>query len=535
LAAFILLLLWVGRTAFLAELRAFKALLSSPSSSDTTKKTKTKSFAKFHDVNGFRQQAVAKFVRSNNDDNEEVVEDRNDITTTNNNNNMRATGSSVPPPPTGSSSRRGAIQESIDACDDAYRRIGHYPSIAPTWFELRKQHWDELSALYRMVDNKLGAYFYASRLGVRTPRILFCGRAEELYEDILLHGNATDNDADMDNDDNGLELMMKRFGRSFVSKPLDMSSAKGVRVVADGVERMKLDEPYKGYLQVMVEELVQSPGELKGKIPPDYKFYTQGGGSYALLKIDRNGDSACLAYADPNTPTWEATIFDEEDNDRCRRDEYAPSNWTMREEMTATIRTLLGPLDGSTYRVDLFEPESGPPILGEFTRSPHGGHHKGLLGCVHTHRILRNAVLDSPTSDDGTVVMSEFVKLKPWTIGTPYREGHWAARKFHENYTAAEETELRSELERWIEQFEEERRRRLERGDDDGGENNYGRTSREDALSMFPEADGFEDLPLLDKCRMAKSAQDEYWAGNNRRVEMPATSNRPKTPPRPTS
>ena len=69
--------------------------------------------------------------------------------------------------------------------------------------------------LLRMINDKLGGYMYATKHGIRTPRILFCGKAKDVPQ--------------------GMSL----FGNNYVIKPLTGHSAQGVKVIRYGVDTMK--------------------------------------------------------------------------------------------------------------------------------------------------------------------------------------------------------------------------------------------------------------------------------------------------------
>jgi len=73
---------------------------------------------------------------------------------------------------------------------------------------------NDLVEFYQVLNHKLGAYLYASKVGVQSPRIKYCGKAQDLPED-----------------------MSSQFGDKFVVKPLIGSSSKGVNIVVDGVDK----------------------------------------------------------------------------------------------------------------------------------------------------------------------------------------------------------------------------------------------------------------------------------------------------------
>lgn len=67
----------------------------------------------------------------------------------------------------------------MDSCDNEYNNNGEYPTIYEDIVNERRMRWRRAEAddnkvnIIQMINEKLGGLYYAAKLGVRTPRILF--------------------------------------------------------------------------------------------------------------------------------------------------------------------------------------------------------------------------------------------------------------------------------------------------------------------------------------------------------------------------
>lgn len=176
------------------------------------------------------------------------------------------------------------LQEAIDHCKAAKKEHGEYPFMSEEIVEKRQLHLRRLKDNFiSMINDKLGGYMFATKHGVRTPRVLFCGKAKDISKS------------------------MDSFGNKYVIKPLKGHSAQGVKVVRDGLDIMAnesvghdtLTEEYHGSeKEMMVEELIESANpKYGGLIPPDYKFFTYGGGRVEMMwYIDRYEEECCSIF-----------------------------------------------------------------------------------------------------------------------------------------------------------------------------------------------------------------------------------------------
>jgi phosphoribosylaminoimidazole carboxylase (NCAIR synthetase) len=109
------------------------------------------------------------------------------------------------------------LQEAIDHCKAAKKEHGEYPSMSEQIVDKRILRWRNnrrKDNFLQMINDKLGGYMFASKHGVRTPRVLFCGKAKDISKS------------------------MDSFGNKYVIKPLKGHSAQGVKVVRDGLDIM---------------------------------------------------------------------------------------------------------------------------------------------------------------------------------------------------------------------------------------------------------------------------------------------------------
>jgi hypothetical protein len=186
--------------------------------------------------------------------------------------------SKLPPP--------SFLQEAIDHCKAAKKEHGEYPSMSEKIVDKRILRWRNnrrKDNFLQMINDKLGGYMFASKHGVRTSRVLFCGKAKDISKS------------------------MDSFGNKYVIKPLKGHSAQGVKVVRDGLDIMAnetisrdtlMKEYHGSEIEMMVEELIESANpKYDGLIPPDYKFFTYGGGRVELMwYIDRYEEECCSIF-----------------------------------------------------------------------------------------------------------------------------------------------------------------------------------------------------------------------------------------------
>ena len=383
----------------------------------------------------------------------------------------------------GQSLRPLLLPEARHECQAAFQETGVYPSVSREMTQIKKQNkvWQQHSALYRLANHKLGGIYYASRLGVRTPRILHCG-------------STAGGGLPLDSDD--LDAWKRHFGNDFVSKPLTSWSAKGVRVVANGQERMTLDQPYHNDTVLIVEELVQSPA-FRNKIPPDYKFYTIDGAVELGRYINRNGKK-CVAFFDPNSSNWTKVHDPQEDASTtqvCQQDSFGLSNKRNQDLMLTAVKLLASQLGGSMMRVDMFDTRDGP-MLGEFTAFPANGMYFPFGGCLHSYLTIRHAVLESQREDrrnNGPLVLQEFLNQATYHQTPP------DDKKYTPTQTAAAIARIQS----WIPDD-------FEYAMPQPKTSFFGFRQKTVQDQLFPDAHAWFDMDVLQQCLKAKTAQEDY-------------------------
>jgi hypothetical protein len=249
------------------------------------------------------------------------------------------------------------------------------------------------------VQNKVLGAVFARSVGVRTPRVLFCGSLRDLPE-----------------------TWPSTWGGRFVCKPLWGHSSLGVLILIDGVD-VSTGRPFAGrrdvaaiyehrngssskesdLLQhqrnalVIIEELVQS---FRGDVPPkDHKFYMIAGraaGMY-VTAVDPGGSrvhDSCEAWfaADGSTRIDRHGCISRTrglvpgrtrcDKPGCRQRPSAGKALCARSppplpppvwaRLLGTAQKLSDAI-GVPYRIDLFVSADGTPVLGEFTARPMSG------------------------------------------------------------------------------------------------------------------------------------------------------------------
>ena len=299
------------------------------------------------------------------------------------------------------------LTEAIQSCKAAKNKHGKYPSIYEELVMERRNRWyrsKELPKKYnflQMINTKLGGYMYATKLGVSTPRVLFCGKAKDIPQ------------------------KMGSFGTKYVIKPLKGFASKGVKVVKDGVNILRnervsyeiLSEMYDGNEeQMMVEEVIESSNPVyDGLIPPDYKFFSyEGAVLEILLYCDHNPGTYCEDSFDVNSENeW---TFLKEIRDpkipQCspvnrKRNALDPSRQKAMKDAAHTLAKNAGP---NWIRIDMYDSKDHGPVLGEFTPFSGGGVADPLDGCVMSYLFVAHAERGGPNVDD-------YLTLHNGTIG----------------------------------------------------------------------------------------------------------------------
>ena len=85
------------------------------------------------------------------------------------------------------------FDKAVDSCKASHDALGEYPTAYKNFVEKRRLRWinhmesSHLNSI-NLINEKLGGYLYATKLWVRTPRILFCGVANDLPWDMTSFG-----------------------------------------------------------------------------------------------------------------------------------------------------------------------------------------------------------------------------------------------------------------------------------------------------------------------------------------------------------
>mmetsp|Transcript_6609 Transcript_6609/g.14966 ORF Transcript_6609/g.14966 Transcript_6609/m.14966 type:complete len:509 (+) Transcript_6609:90-1616(+) len=294
------------------------------------------------------------------------------------------------------------LSKAIDSCKAARDEVGEYPSIYRKLIPERIQRWDKQQKngninFLLMIKDKLGGYLYATKLGVRTPQILFCGVAKDLPKN------------------------MTSLGKNYVVKPLKGYSARGVKVVRDGVDILKSEKiSYKKIIkeygleeETIVEELIESADpKFERLVPPDHKFYVyEGGMPELLLYIDRNEGQQCRDYFDISSQKMRflEDLFDNNQGrglmPHCIHDNRSkivlePSR---QAALADAVQTLASSAGENWIRIDMFDSKDGP-VLGEFTPFSHNGNVQPLVGCVMSYLFIAHAEHGDESTDDAEFI-----------------------------------------------------------------------------------------------------------------------------------
>ena len=301
------------------------------------------------------------------------------------------------PPPT-------FLRDALDSCEAAKNEHGEYPFMFEKIVVGRNEQWRKEQQKYnflKSINDKLGGYMYATKHGVRTPRILFCGKAKDIPRSTNL------------------------FGNNYVIKPLKRHSAQGVRVIRNGLDIMKMKNERVSYdmltkaydedeTEILVEELIGSANpKYDGLIPPDYKFFVYGGGKIELLWIiDRNMKPECsnffdLSLSNKNWSFLEDVIggYPRPCSNDARKAILEDAPRQRRKLMEDAAQTLADSIGPNWMRIDMYDSTHGP-VLGEFT--PFSGNGKGepFFKCVMSYLFIAHAEHGAPNDDSDLISKS---------------------------------------------------------------------------------------------------------------------------------
>jgi len=300
------------------------------------------------------------------------------------------------------------LDEAVDACEEAKDEHGIYPSIYEKIVNRRILRWEKARKDHRynflqMINCKLGGYMYATKLGVRTPHILFCGMAKEISKN------------------------MRLFGNKYVIKPLKGHSSRGVKVVKDGVDVLN-DKPvsFESLTKIydddeeetMVEELVESVHpKYDGLTPPDYKFFVyEGTVAEILWNVDRQ--HGCSDFFDVRSEKW-SFMKDLKSNSKppCSqetRDALELEDPSRQNALKDAVQILASSAGPNWIRVDMFDSKHYGPVLGEFTPFSSKGHGEPLESCVMSHLFIVHAEHGGPNDDSDLLhdLMIDVIKFK---------------------------------------------------------------------------------------------------------------------------
>lgn len=293
------------------------------------------------------------------------------------------------------------LSKAIESCKKTKDNTGEYPSMYHKLVPKRQQRWQAQAKrgdinFIQMINDKLGGYLYATKLGVRTPRILFCGVAKDLPRN------------------------MTSFGNKYVVKPLDGFSAKGVHVVRDGVDLFSgkgvtfnsLVKVYGPEKETIVEQLIESAHpNFDGLVPPDYKFHVFEGMSELMRVIDRNKNPKCSNYYEFTSKMEWRHLRDFNDGEsggypQCSPRKNRVSHYLgppRQAALTEAVRVLASGLGPNWIRIDMFDSKHGP-VLGEFTPYSANGRRWGLVGCVMSELIAMHAAHAGGLTDDAETI-----------------------------------------------------------------------------------------------------------------------------------
>jgi len=290
------------------------------------------------------------------------------------------------------------FDKAVDSCKAAHDALGEYPTAYQNFVDKRRLRWinqvesGHLNSI-NLINEKLGGYLYATKLGVRTPRILFCGVAKDLPRD------------------------MTSFGQKYVVKPLVGHSARGVKVVRDGVNLLEHDKVSYGSLikeygpdkETIVEEIIESAHpKFESFIPPDFKFQVYEGRPEILFFIDRNKGRDCKDFFHVSSKNWKHQEgWTHLDYPNCHPDKYMEPS--RQAAMMDAVRVLASSVGENWIRVDMYDSKDGP-VFGEITPYSTNGKAVPLVDCVMSYLFTAHAGHGGLIDDAATVDESELVK-----------------------------------------------------------------------------------------------------------------------------
>jgi len=285
----------------------------------------------------------------------------------------------------------------IESCDKEYDNNKEYPTIYKELATKRRTRWKRAEAevnIIQMINDKLGGLYYATKLGVRTPQILFCGVAEDLPKDI------------------------NTLGKKYVVKPLSGHSAQGVKVIVDGINAMNnhdndeefsyntLVEEYGSQEETIVEELIESADQTyNGLIPPDYKFHVYGGVPEIMFRVDRNKGQKCADHFDVTSSNNKWKVI--EGLPRSDHEPHCPentlySNISRETAMMDAVRKVASNASKNWLRIDMYDSKNGP-VFGEITPWSNNGQASPKASCVMSYLFTAHAYKNEGLDDAATV------------------------------------------------------------------------------------------------------------------------------------
>ena len=303
------------------------------------------------------------------------------------------------------------LQHAIESCTNADNILSthnnSYPSIYKPIVQKREWRWKKAERdqnntnIIQMLNDKLGGYYYATKMGVQTAKILYCGVAKDLPRDI------------------------SSLGDKYVIKPLHGWSAKGVKVVVNGVNILNKKDTTKSIIisydslvdeygsdgEIFVEELIESAHlNYVGRIPPDYKFHVYEGIPELMFRVDRNVGHECADMIDVTSASSSSSegwnIFEglqHEKQPTCNQTNMPNMDISRQNVMMDAVRKLASKIGENWLRIDMYDSDHGP-ILGEFTPSSGGGKESPLASCVMSYLFISHAY-HNDTIDDAGVIM----------------------------------------------------------------------------------------------------------------------------------
>ena len=231
-----------------------------------------------------------------------------------------------------------------------------------------------------MINDKLGGYMYATKLK-------FYGVAKDLPQDIAL------------------------LGKKYVVKPLDGFSARGVKVVYDGVNVLKgekvnydmLVKEYRPEAETVVEEIIESAdSKYDGLAPPDYKVHVYEGVPEIMFRIDRNQGQKCWDYVDVSSKWRRLEGFLHRTYPNCDSSSTSYPEPSREAALMDAVQILASKASKNWIRIDMYDSKDGP-ILGEFTPFSTDGRADPLPSCVMSYLFTTHAKHGGLTDDAETI------------------------------------------------------------------------------------------------------------------------------------